>query len=331
MNRALPSAPYIPGYLWRPLRAEDAEALRRLELACAPVDHNHHPRTIEELRACIGAAGEDLPASTLCLVDARGGMAAYAWIEWDERIGESRAFLEGKVHPAYRGRGVGRFLVGWMEEVARSRFAGAAGRRVLRIDGYGHSSDALQLYDLCGFAFNHAEEEMRRPLDSPLPAPLLSPEMCFQEWSPERSPIFHGVYYRAFYQRPGFPGWSERQWREALTTSPGFRPDLSLLLTDGRTPVGFSMGAVDGSGRRGHIMQMGVDPAWRGRGLGASLIAETAARLRAEGALEIGLDVNINNPGALSLYRRLGFEYVRRYVSYQKELGESVGCGGARE
>lgn len=320
MNRALPSAPYIPGYLWRPLRAEDAEALHRLDLACAPVDHNRDPRTIEEMRGRIGAAGEELFSSTLGLVDARGGMAAYAWIVWHEGLAESRAFLEGKVHPAYRGRGIGRFLVEWMEVVAVDRFAAVNGRRVLRLDGYHHSGDALQLYDICGFSFSHAEEEMRRPLDPPLVTPPLSSAMCFHDWSPERSAIFHGVYYRAFYQRPGFPGWGERQWREAFTSSNGFRPDLSLLLTDGRTPVGFSMGGIDRSGSQGWIMQMGVDPAWRGRGLGASLIAETVARLRAGGAREIGLDVNINNPGALSLYRRLGFELARRYVSYQKEL-----------
>ena len=308
MNRAHPSAPYIPGYLWRPLRAEDAEALHRLELACAPVDHNAHPRAIDELRGVLGTAGPDLASGTLALVDARGGMAAYAWIVRSERGGESRAFLTGKVHPAYRGRGIGRFLLEWMESAAHACLAGGPGRRVLRIDGYNHSGDALQLYDICGFAFNHAEEELRRPLDVPLVVPPLAPGICFQEWSPERSPVFHGVYYRAFYQRPGFPGWSEAQWRDALTSAPGFRPDLSLLLTDGRTPVGFSMGAVDEVMRVGWIMQMGVDPAWRGRGFGAALIVETAARLRAEGWRELRLDVNVNNPVAMGLYRRLGFE-----------------------
>jgi mycothiol synthase len=213
--------------------------------------------------------------------------------------------------------------------IARDRFAAMPGRRVLRLDGHHHSGDALRLYEMCGFSFSHAEEELRRLLDAPLVVPPLSSGMSFHEWSPERSPVFHGVYYRAFYQRPGFPGWSERQWRDALASSSGFRPDLSLLLTDGRTPVGFSMGGVDGSGRQGWIMQMGVDPAWRGRGHGASLIAETAARLRAVGARELGLDVNINNPGAMSLYRRLGFEPVRRYVSYQKELSYADE-GGAR-
>ena len=54
--------------------------------------------------------------------------------------------------------------------------------------------------------------------------------------------------------------------------------------------------------------------------VGAALIVETAARLRAEGWRELRLDVNVNNPVAMGLYRRLGFELVRRYVSYQKEL-----------
>ena len=54
------------------------------------------------------------------------------------------------------------------------------------------------------------------------------------------------------------------------------------------------------------IDQVGVVPAWRGRGLGAYLVTATLRALAAEGTEPVWLTVNENNPAA-ALYRRLGF------------------------
>ena len=48
-------------------------------------------------------------------------------------------------------------------------------------------------------------------------------------------------------------------------------------------------------------------PAWRGRGLGAHLVARSLRALRKAGCEEAWLAVNVDNP-AHELYLRLGFE-----------------------
>ncbi|MGB9299271.1 MAG: GNAT family N-acetyltransferase, partial [Anaerolineae bacterium] len=87
--------------------------------------------------------------------------------------------------------------------------------------------------------------------------------------------------------------------------------------------VGFAIchveteGADDTAGV-GWIVQMGVRPAWRRRGLGRALLCEVMHGLQADGLTSAALEVNIDNHRAMRLYERLGFERSRRRTSYQK-------------
>jgi mycothiol synthase len=62
---------------------------------------------------------------------------------------------------------------------------------------------------------------------------------------------------------------------------------------------------------------MGVVPSARGRDIGAALIGEAAARMRSAGQASITLNVDISNPHAAALYRRLGFTRIGRRARYQ--------------
>lgn len=55
-----------------------------------------------------------------------------------------------------------------------------------------------------------------------------------------------------------------------------------------------------------------VDPAWRGRGLAAAVTAALTARLFADGARDVVLDVRESNLPALAAYARIGY---RRHVT----------------
>jgi len=97
---------------------------------------------------------------------------------------------------------------------------------------------------------------------------------------------------------------------------------------DGAEAAGFAICHVQTEGQdqpsgEGWIIQMGVRPSRRNRGLGSALLSEVMRRLRAEGLRYAVLDVNVNNAQALHLYQRLGFERTRRYTSYQKRVTPS--------
>jgi ribosomal protein S18 acetylase RimI-like enzyme len=82
--------------------------------------------------------------------------------------------------------------------------------------------------------------------------------------------------------------------------------------------VGFLAGRLDVvvDLRVGFVDLVVVDTHFRGRGAGYALIAACAYDLRAAGAGRIELNVDADNPAALTLYRSAGFEERFRYCDW---------------
>jgi ribosomal protein S18 acetylase RimI-like enzyme len=103
----------------------------------------------------------------------------------------------------------------------------------------------------------------------------------------------------------------------SLSPLPDFRrtlstgPDVWRALLDGERLAGLIrvIGVGAGEGRVGMLGRM---PSYRGRGLGAHLIAEALRLLAERGAHDVTLDVESENERALSLYRHFGFDVVSR-------------------
>jgi RimJ/RimL family protein N-acetyltransferase len=74
-----------------------------------------------------------------------------------------------------------------------------------------------------------------------------------------------------------------------------------------------------------------VAAGWRGRGVGAALLAEAVDRARKAGAHKIALQVWPHNAAAIALYERFGFEregYLRRhYRRRSDELWDAIVMG----
>lgn len=58
----------------------------------------------------------------------------------------------------------------------------------------------------------------------------------------------------------------------------------------------------------GHILNIAVDPAFRGRGLGKRLLEYALEYCRRLGAKQIELEVRTGNDAAIALYQKYGFE-----------------------
>ena len=326
MITTMPVPAGLPGHVWRPLRREDAPALHQLELECVPTDGGTSLNSVEDHRKELEGAGEKLTTDTLCASDSAGRLAASAWVTCDLHLKhEYRAFLDGRVHPDYRGRGLGSFLLSWMEARACQILSALEQDRpaMPRIDFYDRSEDAVALFEEHGFHLASAEDTMRRDLSHALPDVQLPEGMTLVTWSPQCAAIFFEVYQDAFRKRPGFPNWSEDTWRHNFTDYPDFRADLSLLAMEGTEGVGFTICHAENegdaqSGGTGWVSQMGVRPAWRERGVGGALLSEVMRRFQASGLGWAALDVSTENRRALRVYQRLGFERYRRRTSFQK-------------
>lgn len=284
---------------WRELEARDVPLLAALAGRCLRADGG----SPDAATASFVDRSYLLPGkSTLGAVEPGGQVVAAA----AARRNQDRLDAVGQVDPAWRGRGLGRELFGWT-------CAQGGDACTLRILTEAVTPAAERLYARYHLVQVFAEDVMRRDLTVPLPDIPLPAGVAVEAWSDRVVADFFAAYAGSFGDRPGFPGWTLEQW-VAWTVDEEFRPDLSMVARSADGPVGFLTCTAD------LIVQVGVRPDWRGRRLGAALVAGTLATMRATGTTQCHLDVNVDNPGAARLYRRLGFVPIGRRARYEANL-----------
>jgi ribosomal-protein-alanine N-acetyltransferase len=97
------------------------------------------------------------------------------------------------------------------------------------------------------------------------------------------------------------------------------RPANSVFLvaTANRVVVGYALAAYGGTGAEIH--SVAVTPEHRGRGVGAALLTRVIGLLQRGDAPLIDLTVRLENHAAVHLYKKLGFERVRRVDGYYED------------
>lgn len=115
--------------------------------------------------------------------------------------------------------------------------------------------------------------------------------------------------------------WSRRQVEDALTMG---HCHYHLIAPDGGTPEPGEMAAGFFMSRTGfdeeELLLFAVDPAFRRRGLGETMLRSFAEAARQRGVSRLILEMRKGNP-AESLYRRFGFGQIGERRDYYKVPG----------
>ena len=93
--------------------------------------------------------------------------------------------------------------------------------------------------------------------------------------------------------------------------------DPRLVVIERGRVVGYVAGEIHSDGT-GYIDYVGVDPAWRRRGLGRRLVTDVTDVLLELGAESVHLTVREHNIAARSLYEALGFTHERLIRPYRR-------------
>ena len=112
--------------------------------------------------------------------------------------------------------------------------------------------------------------------------------------------------------------WNESMMRQTLLM-PGA---LGLMAFKDDIPVGFVIDAY--SVDQADIVTLGVIPAFRGKKIGDLLLETSFEHLKQNGVADLFLEVAVNNPHAIELYRRHDFKQVGKRPNYYTRGDEKI-------
>ena len=247
------------------------------------------------------------------------------------------ATAEIVVHPAARGRGIGRQLV----EAARER-ATLDGARDLNLWAYGALPATAAIAARHGLVATRTLLQLERPLDELPPAPALDGYVV-RAFDPSRDcEPWLALHNAVFADHPENGRWSLDDF-DARLRQPWFRAEDFLVAeraehatdadaTSGRM-VGFNWlkRVPDAPPERpeGEIYIIGVSSTERGRGLGRALALLGLHHLRREGMRVCTLYVEGDNGPALGLYQALGFTIRHTHRCYTVPLVDEAAVHAA--
>jgi mycothiol synthase len=223
--------------------------------------------------------------------------------------------LDGYVHPARQGCGLGAWLVRRAQERARER--ALANLHAWSLAGDERARRLFEQFDM---------RELRRfyrmlvELDAPPAPPQLRDGLEIETFRLEDAEAFHAALGEAFADEWGFVQMPFERWYELRVRAPDFDPTLWFLVRDGDELAAVMRCERERAGA-GFVAALGVRKRWRRRGLGLALLRHAFREFHRRGQPRIALGVDAQNPtGATRLYERAGMHVAYEATTYGKEL-----------
>lgn len=324
------------GYSVRPPTMADVAAvvamLNRDSQALLGV--NYH--SVEDWAADWQSPTFQLAANARLVLAPDGAVAAYAHV-WDAA---PHVQLEqfGCVDPGHTGRGLGSYLLAWLEPRARGLMQAAPPAARLSLTAWVNSLDWRTRRLLRAHGYQHVRTNWRMIIDLDSPAALTAPVWpagvgvrSYVPGQDERAAL--SVIRSAFRDHWGYV---ERpfeddlaHWTQRWNSDPHFDPSLWHLAVAGDEVIGTALSrlAIPEDPDMGFIFSLGVLRPWRRQGIAGALLHQCFAGLRERGQRRAGLGVDAGSlTNAVRLYENAGMrsDPQQSYEIWEKELRPGV-------
>jgi mycothiol synthase len=257
----------------------------------------------------------DLERDTRVLRDA-DAVIAYGEAIWKHPDAGGPLGLSVRVHPDYRGAGIGTWLMSWGESLARER--GSEGVRAFAADRDGSAQDLLRSR---GYVHVRSVFTMRKDLEAGEDPGTPSAGVRIRRYEEADERVLFEVDQASFAEHWGFRPMSFESFNEELHGE-DWDPSLVFLAEAAGQTVGcvvpFLFEAC------GYVGSLGVLKEWRGRGIGKALLRRSFAEFADRGMREARLGVDAQNVhGAVALYEDVGMSVYRRYDTFENGTSEA--------
>jgi mycothiol synthase len=307
---------------WRPLDRAQVPAWADLLATIEATDQEQELLTADDLAEFFDDPLDDFPRGSLAGYDG-DSMVCYASLHprASARPVHNMRF-RGNVHPGYRGRGLGTYLLEWAERAApplhRERFGPAplalVGRCLARDEAAG------RLFACHGYKPSRWFHSME--CDDIAASPLAAPAgLEIRPFEPEMAADALLVRNESFRDHWDDAGQTPESWQYFLGFNV-FRPAYSFVAYAGSEPAGLVIShEYDNYPHDIHIALVGTRRAWRGRGLASALLSRAMGTAGKDGFTSASLSVDADSPtGAVGVYERLGFAVSNTWVQLTKDL-----------
>jgi mycothiol synthase len=313
----------------RPARMEDAENAVALFNACSKDLIGETPHDVDEQRVEWRTPKFDLETDTRLVSAPDGSIIGYAEV-WDAEEPHVSIYSWARVHPNYRGLGIGASLLRWQESRARETVPSApAGARVaLHHSVWQQDEPAHELLEARGFKLVRHFWRMVIEMDGPPLEPTWPEGITVRTFDPavdlEAAVCSVRDAFKDHWGHVDTPFEQELEfWRHWISEEKDFDPSIWYLAMDGDEIVGTSLcwPKRHEDPQMGWINVLGVRRPWRRRGVGLALLHHSFGEFHRRGKRRVGLGVDAASlTGATRVYERAGMKPVRQSDAYEKEL-----------
>jgi mycothiol synthase len=323
----------------RNFRMDDIPALASLRTAVEDIEHLGFVTTENDIRNRHVTPDLNPQQNSFVAVASDGQIVGNAWLMLRQGIGEVIFQLNGLVHPAWRGQGIGQKLMDAVIARAREQVSEARGSRywLQSPDVHDAPNDGgrIALLESNGFELARWALDMRRELPglgriAPV-IPIVEEPAGIQlrKWRAGVDDEAVGwMLDEAFRDHWGYSGIVIADWLNYVRG--GFlNLEHCVLAWDAASDrlAGACVNRSDEQtfkfrGRKElYVDDLAVRREYRNRGVATALLAWTLNRADHLGLQSVGLGSDAENfTGAVRLYKRLGFEVIGKMRIYRKEL-----------
>jgi GNAT superfamily N-acetyltransferase len=223
-----------------------------------------------------------------------------------------RLDLDGYVHPAFTGRGLGTEILRLGEERVRERGAARIHVATLEADERGR-----ELLESRGYRLVRSFLRMEIELTGPPPEPVVPEGLTLTALTEDDDRAVHAAVEEAVVDHGEHDPRSFESWQERRAGS-----DRAhwFAVRDGDELAGVSVNDRERFGA-GWIGTLATRRPWRGRGVAPALVLASFGEFWRRGERRVQLGVDASSPtGAVRLYERVGMRTVWRADVYEKTL-----------
>jgi mycothiol synthase len=256
------------------------------------------------------------PEKDLFIAELEGKVIGFMNLTPEVKI--RRVILDCLVHQEHRRKGIAKRLLEYATCRAKELKA-----KVVQVNISEDNTIAKRVLPRLGFREVRYFLELRLPLaEIELPQHPPHPySSCHLQLGEEEK--FTQLQNRCFAGSWGYNPNTIEEMTYFINLSHRSREDI-ILIYRGEKPVGYCWTEIDcgltGGERKGRIYMLGVEPDYRGKGIGKIALLAGLSRLKNKGVQAVELTVDSENEIALALYRSCGFRVWGKSLWYEKRI-----------